>query len=74
MSTARDNYNKASNLTRCAAVVLFVFGVGIGYTTSPHVQGAVGLPNAGEDTTESQYLPSECVADGLAFSDCVMDF
>jgi hypothetical protein len=73
MTTARDNHNKASNFARCAAAAVFVFVLGLGYGISPHVEGAIGLPNA-EDAMESQYLPSECLADGLAFSDCVIDF
>ena len=76
MSTAQDNRNETRNPARLAATILFVLMVGMGYAISPQVQGAVDLRNPVEDqdTAEQQYLPSECVIDGLSFSECMLDF
>jgi hypothetical protein len=76
MSTAQDNRNQTRNPVRLAATILFVLVVGMGYAISPQVEGAVKLPSPVEDqdTAEPPYLPSECVIDGLAFSECMLDF
>ena len=76
MSTAQVGSNGTRNLARIAAAILFVLAIGMGYGVPLQVQGAVGTPIATEeeDITEPAYLPSECVVDGLVFSDCNMDF
>jgi hypothetical protein len=76
MSRAQDNGNETRNPARLAAAVLFVLVVGMGYAVSPHVEGAVDLPNAVEDqdTAEQPYLTSGCAIDGLVFSECFLDF
>ena len=76
MSTAQDNRNETRNPACLAATILFVLVVGMGYAIAPQVVGAVHLPNPVEDqpTAVPPYLPSECVIDGLAFSECMLDF
>ncbi len=76
MSNAQDNRNETRNPVRLAATILFVLVVGMGYAISPRVEGAVSLPSPVEDrdTAVLSYLPSECVIDGLAFSECMLDF
>ena len=76
MSNAQGNRNGTRNTARLFAAILFVLMVGMGYSISPQVEGAIDRPNPAVDseTSEPQHLPSECVIDGLAFSDCLLDF
>jgi hypothetical protein len=76
MSTDRPNHNETTNCARFAATLLFVMLVGVGYTVSPHVKGAVEFaPASGQqDIMEPEFFPSECAVDGLVFSDCNLDF
>jgi hypothetical protein len=76
MSTARDNRNETRIAVRLAATMLFVLVVGMGYAISPQVEGAVNLssPVEDQDKAEPPYLSSACVVDGLAFSECMLDF
>ena len=76
MRTTQDNRDDTSGFARLTAAILFVLMVGMGYAISPRVEGAVDLPVAAEDqgAEESEYLSSECAADGLVFADCNLEF
>jgi hypothetical protein len=76
MSNTQENRNETRSPARLAAAILFVLMLGTGYTISPPVEGAVARPTVAEeqDPAELAYLPSECMIDGLAFSDCNLDF
>ncbi|HKA41426.1 MAG TPA: hypothetical protein VKF40_05480 [Burkholderiales bacterium] len=70
-----EQQDKTNYLARIAAALLFVLLIVTGYVISPQVQGAVGLPHAAQDQeTVESYVPSQCVVDGLVFSDCFLDF
>jgi len=68
MSTASK---ETRNPTRLLAAILLVFITGIGYA----VEGASNIRNVAveEEAMESEHLQSECMADGLAFSGCLLD-
>jgi len=76
MSNTQENRNENRILARLTAAVLFVLVVGMGYTVSTRVEGAVASPNAAEeqDISEPAFFPSDCTSDGLVFSDCDLEF
>ena len=73
MSTARNDRDESLKPLGLLAAALFALMVGTGYAISPHAAGAIDA-SAAEETSDSEYLASECVADGLAFSDCLIDY
>ena len=73
MLTTQDKRNENRKPTRLAATILFVLVVGMGYTISPPVEGAVDLANPVEDQDTAE-LSSECVIGGLVFPECFPDF
>ncbi len=76
MSTAQDQRNGTTNVTRLAAATLFLLMVGLGYSISPRVEGAIASPAAAEEQEimEPEFLPSDCAVDGLVFAECDLDF
>lgn len=76
MSTIRNNRRDSTNFARLAAASLFALMVGMGYTISPRVEGAVESRAAAEaqEITEPEFLPSDCAIDGLVFAECNFDF
>ena len=76
MSTTQNDLNGISGFARLTAGILFTLMVGMGYAVSPRVESAIDFPVQLEesDTAEARSLASGCVADGLVFADCSLDF
>lgn len=70
MTTSKER-SESRNPTRILAAIMLVLMTGIGYA----VEGATDIRNAAveEEAMEADYLASDCVAGGLAFSGCLID-
>ena len=75
MSSARDDCRGSRNAARLATAIPLALMVGLGYLVAPQVEGASAVPPVtGEEDMALRYLQSECVAGGLVFASCNLDF